>query len=280
MTPMTRHTARWVFLCGLVAAGEAAAAPPAEPDAPQAASAPSEAPSAPSAGPRTGPAPVADAGAVATPTIVDRLDPKAPLDDATRLRLFQQADQRMAAVRRAEAELTAREARLAQSMRDLERRYQALRTLQDELSKTLVIREKAKDERKQVDEVALKAKAEVDRTEETLEAERRREAIERLSSVFEKMKPAEIAKVVPEMDEGLVVEVLQRLKEKTTARILGALPPPTAARLAEKLARLRKSAQVPAASQSAPPAPAAEAAPRPAPATAAPPLASKPAGPK
>ena len=60
------------------------------------------------------------------------------------------------------------------------------------------------------------------------------------SDLFEKMKPAEISKVVPQMDEDLVVEVLTRLKDKQTAKVLGTVEPALAARLAEKIARLKK----------------------------------------
>ena len=76
--------------------------------------------------------------------------------------------------------------------------------------------------------------------EDEKEVEKRKDAVDKLSRVFDKMKAKETAKVVPEMDEDLVVEVLNRLKEKQAAKILAEVEPALAARLSEKIARLRK----------------------------------------
>jgi flagellar motility protein MotE (MotC chaperone) len=171
---------------------------------------------------------------------VDRLDPSAPLDEATRLRIFRQAQKRMEAITRAQEELAHREARLLAAQAELDRRYKTLRTIQEEMSKSQAGRSKARDDEKRAADDAAKRAAEDAKKDEAKELALRKEAIEKLSSVFEKMKPSEIAKVVPEMDEDLVVEVLTRLKEKTTAKVLGTVKPDLAARLSENMARLKK----------------------------------------
>ena len=112
--------------------------------------------------------------------------------------------------------------------------------VQTELSSTLKARDEAAEKAKKEAEDKKKVDAEKAKVDEGEEAGRRKEAVERLSRVFEKMKPAEIAKVAPEMDEDLVIEVLGKLKDKTTAKVLGSIDPAKAARLSEKLARLKK----------------------------------------
>jgi flagellar motility protein MotE (MotC chaperone) len=171
---------------------------------------------------------------------VDRLDPTAPLDEATKLRIFRQAQKRMEAITRAQEELAHREARLLSAQAELDRRYKSLRTIQEEMSKAQAGRSKARDDDQRAADEAAKRAAEEARKDEAKELALRKEAIEKLSSVFEKMKPSEIAKVVPEMDEELTVEVLMRLKEKTTAKVLGTVKPDLAARISENMARLKK----------------------------------------
>jgi len=171
---------------------------------------------------------------------VDRLDPSAPLEDGARLRIFRQAQKRMEAITRAQDELAHREARLLATQAELDRRYKALRTIQEEMAKAQAGRSKARDDEKRAADDAAKRAAEDAKKDDAKELALRKEAIDKLSSVFEKMKPSEIAKVVPEMDEELVVEVLTRLKEKTTAKVLGTVKPDLAARLSETMARLKK----------------------------------------
>jgi flagellar motility protein MotE (MotC chaperone) len=108
------------------------------------------------------------------------------------------------------------------------------------MSKAQAGRSKARDDDQRAADEAAKRAAEEARKDEAKELALRKEAIEKLSSVFEKMKPSEIAKVVPEMDEELTVEVLMRLKEKTTAKVLGTVKPDLAARISENMARLKK----------------------------------------
>lgn len=251
-----------VGLLALALAAPAGAQPKDEPEAPATGSTPGSAATegAGGAAARAAKAPVAASEPAAsqppekpTPLVVeeaeipgngvDRLDPTAPLEETNKIRIFRQAEKRMDAIKRAQEELRHREARVAKAMADLDRRYKSLRAIQDEMSKGQATRDKAREAEQKVAEEQKKAAAEQAKVEGDQEAEKRKEATERLSAVFEKMKPSEIAKVVPEMDEELVVEILDRLKEKTTAKVLGTVPPPLAARLSEKIARLKKKQQ-------------------------------------
>ncbi|MBU0552946.1 hypothetical protein KKF91_03790 [Myxococcota bacterium] len=159
-------------------------------------------------------------------TVVDPLDPERPLDVEDRARIFKQAEQRKAELKRLEALIERRAARLKRTEQDLEARYKSLRLIQDEL-------------------VALSAKGEeapagegaVDKAKEALE---RAQRVKKLSKVFDKMKPDEAAGVVSAMDEGLSVAVLAKVKPRQAAGILGALPPKLAARLSSEMAALKK----------------------------------------
>ena len=216
----------------------------AQPQAEPASAPASGAPSAPDSDAEVDAAPEPDAEPAPEPenpeNPEDRLDPTAPLDDPTRLRIFKQTEKRLAEVARREKEVALREKRLKKSQLDLELRIKALRMVQTELSSTLKVRDEAAEKAKKEAEDKKKVDAEKAKVDDGEEAGRRKEAVERLSRVFEKMKPAEIAKVAPEMDEDLVIEVLGKLKDKTTAKVLGSIDPAKAARLSEKLARLKK----------------------------------------
>ncbi len=232
-----------LLLTGVPAWAETDGAPPSAPSAAgDAASMPTEgsAPSRPDAG-----APMGD-GASAVPEVqnpdnpIDRLDPTAPLDDATRLRIFRQTEKRLAEIDRRERELALREQRAKKDLADLELRMKSLRMVQSELSGMIAAKDADAEKAKAAAADKKKTEAEKQKVLDDAEAVERKAAVERLSRVFEKMKPGEIAKVVPEMDEALVVEVLGKLKDKTTAKVLGTIEPEKAARLSEKLARLKK----------------------------------------
>ena len=171
---------------------------------------------------------------------MDRLDPTLPLDEGTRLRIFKQAEQRVTEANRAREESRLREQRVLRQSEDLELRFKALRALQTEFTSALAVEEekrtKAEKAAAEVREVVTSKQA----VEDEKEVEKRKDAVDKLSRVFDKMKAKETAKVVPEMDEDLVVEVLNRLKEKQAAKILAEVEPALAARLSEKIARLRK----------------------------------------
>ena len=67
----------------------------------------------------------------------------------------------------------------------------------------------------------------------------RREQVARLSKVFNKMKADEAAKMIPVMDETLVVEVVSKLKPKQAASILGKLDAELAAKLTTRMAETK-----------------------------------------
>lgn len=157
---------------------------------------------------------------------LDALDSDAPVDLADRLRIFKQARVREQEIKRLEASMARSRERLDGAKTDIEARYKALRLLQEELSAL-------------VDEDAAvppdQAAAAEDRREQVTE-----EKVKRLSKVFDKMKPAEAAKVIEQMDEMLVEKVLARLKARQAAKILGSVTPDLAARLSERMAKVRE----------------------------------------
>ena len=159
----------------------------------------------------------------------DVLDPSIPLDDATAMRVFEQAQHRREEIVRLEKALDRRHARLAKIQKDLESRYRALRMVQEEL-KTAAQKPPVEDQPPTENEARLDKKR----------AEERRANVRRLAKVFNKMKPAEAGRVVPEMNERLVVAVLMQLKDRQAAKILGQIRPALAARISEKMAEVRK----------------------------------------
>lgn len=169
--------------------------------------------------------------APAPATSIDDLDSRNPLDQAQVLRFFRQARARERALARQQAEATRRIERMKKMRADLEARYAALRVVQSELADRL---EAEKKRRAEADE----RKAEEDaRRSKPPEGPEREANIERLSAVFNKMKPAKAGKVVARMDKPLVVEVLMRLKDRQAAKILAEVEPSTAAKLSQLMAK-------------------------------------------
>ena len=171
---------------------------------------------------------------------MDRFDPTLPLDEGTRLRIFKQAERRVTEASRAREESRLREQRVLRQSEDLELRFKALRALQTEFTSALAAEEEKRTKAEKAAAEVRQVVASTQAVEDEKEVEKRKEAVDKLSRVFDKMKAKETAKVVPEMDEDLVVEVLNRLKEKQAAKILAEVEPALAARLSEKIARLRK----------------------------------------
>ncbi len=159
-------------------------------------------------------------------TLVDTLDEKVPLDVGVQLRIFRQARDRKAEVDRMEGMLDRRSARLKMLMTDIEARYKTLRMLQSELAA-------------QASEEASRAPEEAAASDQEMAAERADKVV-KLSKVFNKMKVEDAAKMVPSMDEALVVEVMAKLKPKQAAKILGKVEPEVAARLTGKMAAVKK----------------------------------------
>ena len=158
-------------------------------------------------------------------TLVDTLDEKVPLDVGIQLRIFKQARSRKLELERLEGNMERRRKRLKQMLTEVEERYQTMRTLQGELTSQL----KAS---KPEDPAARKANDE-------RRANARMEQVIKLSKVFNKMKADEAAKMIPVMDESLVVDVLARLKPKQAANVLGKLDAELAAKLTTKMAEAK-----------------------------------------
>lgn len=155
-------------------------------------------------------------------TLVDTLDEKSPLEVGVQLRIFKQARARKLEIDRIEGAMERRRMRLNQMLKEVEERYQSMRVLQDELTAQLKA-SKTGDTNQQ-----MKSKEQASRE--------RKEQVIRLSKVFNKMKADEAAKMIPVMDEGLVIEVLARLKPKQAASILGKLEAKLAATLTTRMA--------------------------------------------
>lgn len=160
-------------------------------------------------------------------TTMDALEGDSAIDLADRMRIFKQARKREKEVEALEAALARKQQRLEAVKRDVEGRYKTLRMLQEELSAVV-------DEESRVppDEAAARKEAE----EKAFE-----DKVRQLSKVFDKMKPAEAAKVIEQMDEKLVVQVLRRLKARQAAKVLGNVKPALAARLSEKMAQVERA---------------------------------------
>ena len=159
-------------------------------------------------------------------TLVDALDEKVPLDVGIQLRIFKQARARKAEIDRMEGELDRRSARLKSLMKDVEKRYKTLRMVQEELKAM----NDAGDQRPE--EVAAKENQELEK--------KKQERIAKISKVFNKMKADDAAKMIPAMEEELVVDVMRRLKPKQAAKILGKIKPDKAARLTGKMAAAKR----------------------------------------
>ena len=109
-------------------------------------------------------------------------------------------------------------------MKDVEKRYKTLRMVQEELKAM----NDAGEERR------TKSPQKKIRTEK-----KKQERIAKISKVFNKMKADDAAKMIPAMEEELVVEVMRRLKPKQAAKILGKIKPDTA-RLTGKMAMAKR----------------------------------------
>ncbi|MFN3201721.1 MAG: MotE family protein [Bradymonadia bacterium] len=167
---------------------------------------------------------------------VDTLDPANLMDQGQVLRFFRQARARERAANRKSLEADRRIERLGKMTADLESRYAALRVVQEELSASM------EKEQARVAAEKKRAQEEADNQKKVAEGPEHEANIERLASVFNKMKPAKAGKVVARMDKSLVVEVLMRLKDRQAAKILAEVEPSVAARLSQMMAA-RKARQ-------------------------------------
>lgn len=96
-----------------------------------------------------------------------------------------------------------------------------------------------------------KAWAELERAEAALEAERRQlerewqglydareleENIAHLVTLYEQMRPEQLADVIENLDDTLVIQMLFQMDERRAAALLSALPPERAAKLSRTIA--------------------------------------------
>ena len=123
-----------------------------------------------------------------------------------------------------EVELDSEEQRLESLRREVEARFEELKALR-----------KALDER-------------IDEFRDEL-ASRRNEQVVKLVKAMATMPPEAAGAVAVEMDEGVVVRVLDRMKGRSVARILAAMPSDKAARVGQRLALYRSGTKKEAAAK-------------------------------
>ena len=150
-----------------------------------------------------GPAPSVDAAD--RDTIVD---PTAPT-------LVQVLKERAAKLAARKAELDQEEARLKALRADIAARFVELSALRDALDERMVEFSSELDARRDVQ-------------------------LNKLVKAMQGMPPEAAADMAVEMDEGVVVRAFDRMKARSVAKVLAAMPPPTAARVGQRLALFRK----------------------------------------
>ena len=67
-----------------------------------------------------------------------------------------------------------------------------------------------------------------------------KQRVAKLSRMVDQMKSKDAAELLAGIDEGVALQVLQKIKPKQAGKILGAMPPETAQDLADRLAELPK----------------------------------------
>ncbi len=135
--------------------------------------------------------------------------------DETAPTLVQVLKERSAQLEARKAELDQEEARLKALRADVAARFVELTALRDAL-----------------DERMLQFSAELDA--------RRDEQLNKLVKAMQGMPPEAAADMSVQMDEGVVVRAFNRMKARNVAKILAAMPPPLAARVAQRLALYRQ----------------------------------------
>ena len=139
----------------------------------------------------------------------------APEDDAgftpAELELLQGLAQRRAALEQQAEELARREALLKAAEQSIDRKLAELKQLQTAVEATL---------RKNDDEDSARKKS--------------------LVRMFESMKPPEAARIFEQMDLGQLVDLVERMKERSAAPILAQMHPVRARQVAAELAKRRQ----------------------------------------
>jgi flagellar motility protein MotE (MotC chaperone) len=119
----------------------------------------------------------------------------------------------------------------------VQRRYKALRLVQDELNQAL------KRQRAQEEELGGGGPAGAGSASSEERRAQRAQEISRLSKKYEKMKPASAAGVIEVLmksDEDLAVDIIKAIKASKAGKILSSLKPDAAARLSELMASTRR----------------------------------------
>lgn len=70
------------------------------------------------------------------------------------------------------------------------------------------------------------------------------EQIAKLAKIFGNMKPKNAAPIMEQMDDGSIVDVLFKVKERQAAKIMAAMPAPRAARLADRIQSSRDQTEM------------------------------------
>lgn len=178
-------------------------------------------------------------------TLIDVVDESKELEIGVQTRIFEQARERRDEIETLEKRLKRRHARMSKLIEDVEDRYKTLRMIQEEASRIVDGEQTAKKDSK----------------EDAAKKEERTKQIIKLSRFFSAMKAKEVAQVIPELDEDLVVEVLKRLKDKKAGKILDQLEKPLAGTLMMKMTgtKIKKKKKKKKAPVPTEPAPTAEA---------------------
>lgn len=135
--------------------------------------------------------------------------------DETASTLVQLLKDRAAKLRARKAELDQEEARLKALRADVAARFVELTSLRDVL-----------------DERMLEFSTELDA--------RRDVQLNKLVKAMQGMPPEAAADIAVEMDEGVVVRAFDRMKARSVAKVLAAMPPPKAARVGQRMALFRQ----------------------------------------
>ena len=153
---------------------------------------------------------------------------------ADQSRIYAGAEAKRKLLEEATKEHDKRRLRLDRLANEVQRRYKALRLVQDELNQTLKRQRNAEDE--------LDAGGGGSASSEERRRQRARE-IRRLSNQYSKMKPAAAAGVIEVLmksDEDLAVGIMKMMKPNKAGKIHNALKADVSARLSELMASSRR----------------------------------------
>jgi flagellar motility protein MotE (MotC chaperone) len=123
-------------------------------------------------------------------------------------------------------------ARLSERKKELDAREIELKKMEEEIAKQ---REELEKKMTELDTMRRKISSVL---EEKVQVDDKR--VENLVQFYSTMKPQQAAKIIENIDEGLAVEVLARMKKKSAAEIMNLLKPEKAQVISEKYTGYRK----------------------------------------